>query len=326
MAGTRRRALLLLPVLLATGTAVGVGSAAHAAAGKVVSERWLGPRTVDLTVESPANHRSLPVRVIVPAGWSRDATRTWPVLYLLHGGNDDYTSWTRETDIERLSADAQVLIVMPEAGRDATYVDWFRPDGGPNAGLWETFHLTELWQVLRSGYRAGESRGVAGISSGGTGAMTYAGRHPGTFRAAAAYSAPLNLFDPLLRTVLLRTAADNGDDPNAMWGSPILQAANWRAHNPLDLAPHLRGTSVYLSSGSTGLPGDLDPNGFWSPVQFGEIPVGLSTSMMARRLSTAGIPVTLHKYLNGTHSWPYWQRELHTSWPQLMGALGVALR
>jgi diacylglycerol O-acyltransferase/trehalose O-mycolyltransferase len=324
MARTRRYALLLLTVLLAAGTVVGAGHPAHAAPATLVSERWLDSRTVDLTVRSPANNRALPVRVIVPAGWSRTATRTWPVLYLLHGGNDDYTSWTRETDIEQLSANVQALIVMPEAGRDATYVDWFRPDGGPNAGLWETFHLTELWQLLRADYRAGETRGVAGISSGGTGAMSYAGRHPGMFRAAAAYSAPLNLFDPLLRTALLRTAEENGDDPMAMWGSPILQAANWRAHNPLDLAPNLGGTSLYLSSGTTGLPGDLDPNGSWSPVQFGEIPVGASTSAMAWRLSAARIPVTVNKYLNGTHSWPYWQRELHASWPQLMGALGVA--
>ena len=80
------------------------------------------------------------------------------MLYLLHGGNDDYTSWTRETDIEQLSANAQALIVMPEAGRDATYVDWFRPDGGPNAGLWETFHLTEEQAFARQV----DGRGVRG--------------------------------------------------------------------------------------------------------------------------------------------------------------------
>jgi len=324
MARLRVAGRLVLAVLLTLAAATVGGPAARAAeTATVLSERWLDARTVDLTVRSPANNRALPVRLLVPAGWSRTATRTWPVLYLLHGGNDDYTSWTRETDIEQLSAAAQVLIVMPEAGRDATYTDWNRPNGGPNAGLWETFHLTELWQVLRSGYRAGDARGIAGISSGGTGAMTYAGRHPGMFRGAAAYSAPLNLFDPLLQVVLLRTAAENGDDPTAMWGIPILQQDNWRQHNPVDLAANLRGTSVYLSSGSTGLPGDLDPNGFWSPVQFGEVPVGRSTRTMGDRLSAAGIPATVHLYLNGTHSWPYWQRELHASWPQLIGALGA---
>lgn len=321
----RRLAAGMLVALVASGVALAGGGTASAAAPSVVSEHWFDSREVDLSVYSPANNRDVPVRLLVPAGWSRTASRTWPVLYLLHGGNDDYTSWTRETDIEALSANAQVLIVMPDSGRDADFADWYNPAGGPNAGRWETFHLTELGSVLQAGYRAGSQRAIAGISSGGTGAIAYAARHPGMFRYAAAYSAPLNLFDPVLQAVILGTAANNGDDPNAIYGSPILQALNWHQHNPLDLAAGLRGTGVYLSSGTTGLPGDLDPNGFWSPEQFGEAVVGASTAALAATLSLYFIPVTVDLYGNGTHSWPYWQRELHKSWPLIMGSLGVPL-
>jgi len=318
-----RRVTQLVATVLAVAVA-GLAPAAPArAATAVVAERWLDARTVDLTVHSAANNRDYPVRLLVPTGWSRTATRTWPVLYLLHGGNDDYTSWTRETDIEALSATRQVLVVMPEAGRDAVYTDWYNPSGGPNAGRWETFHLTELWNVLQSGYRASNRRAVAGISSGGTGAIAYAARHPGMFTYAAAYSAPLDLFDPILQQVFLQTAADNGDDPKAIWGDPSLQAANWHAHNPEDLAAALRGTGLYLSSGTTGLAGDLDPNGFWSPVQFGEAVVGVDTARFVGKLYQSLIFPTAHLYGNGTHSWPYWQRELHSSWPAMMTALGV---
>jgi S-formylglutathione hydrolase FrmB len=317
-----RRAVLVLGLLAAVAGAAPAYADAGARAA-VVAERWLGEREVDLTVHSPANGRNLPVRLLVPPGWSRTADRTWPVLYLLHGGNDDYTSWTRETDVEQLSAGAPVLIVMPEAGRNANYADWYRPDGGPNGGRWETFHLTEVWQVLRDSYRAGTARAVAGISSGGTGAITYAARQPGTFRYAAAYSAPVNLFDPVLQAILLKTVADNGDDPGAVWGSPLWQAPNWRRHNPLDLVPDLRGTTLHLSSGTTGLPGDLDPNGSWSLLQFGEAVIGANTARLGLRLSLAGIPATVHLYPNGTHSWPYWQRELHTTWPALLRSLGA---
>ena len=316
-----RSALVLL--LVVAGTVFAGSSAAQAEGATVVAENWLDSRDVDLTVHSPANDRDYPVRLLVPTGWSRTASRTWPVLYLLHGGNDDYTSWTRETDIEAFSAAAQVLIVMPEAGRDAIYTDWYDTAGGPNAGLWETFHLTELWSLLQSSYRAGDARSVAGISSGGLGAVTYAARHPGMFKYAASYSGPMNLFDPIMRQILLQTAADNGDDPNAIWGSPTGQAANWHQHNPLDLARSLRGTGVYLSSGTTGLPGDLDPNGSWSPVQFGEAVVGASNYAMKGVLFISFIPATTDLYLNGTHSWPYWQREMHASWPKLMSSLGV---
>jgi diacylglycerol O-acyltransferase/trehalose O-mycolyltransferase len=310
-------------VLVAVLAVVLLGTPARAAAPAVVAEHWLDSREVDLTVHSPANDKDFPVRLLVPAGWSRTAGRTWPVLYLLHGGNDNYTSWTRETDIEALSAAAQVLIVMPDAGLDANYADWYDTGGGPNAGLWETFHLTELWQVLRDGYRAGTQRSIAGISSGGTGAITYAARHPGMFKFAAAYSAPLNLFDPVMQPVLLNNTAENGDDPMAVWGSPDLQKANWQQHNPLDLATKLRGTGLYFSSGTTGLPGDLDPNGSWSLLQLGEASIGATTAQMVGRLLLGGIPATVHLYLNGTHSWPYWQRELHASWPALLGSLGA---
>lgn len=316
-----RSALVLL--LAAAGTLVAGGGVALAAGATVVAEHWLDSREVDLTVHSPANDRDYPVRLLVPAGWSPTASRTWPVLYLLHGGNDDYTSWTRETDIEAFSATAQVLIVMPDAGRDALYTDWYDTGGGPNAGLWETFHLTELWSLLQGSYRAGDARSVAGISSGGLGAIDYAARHPGMFKYAASYSGPMNLFDPVLQQVLLQTAANNGDDPDAIWGSPTAQAANWRLHNPLDLAKGLRGTGLYLSSGTTGLPGDLDPNGSWSLEQLGEAVVGASNYAMTGRLFLSFIPVTTDLYLNGTHSWPYWQRELHTDWPALMASLGV---
>ena len=320
-----RLATAVAITLAMVGAAVVGTGVAHADTASVVSEHWFDSREVDLTVFSPANNRTYPVRLLVPAGWSRTATRTWSVLYLLHGGNDDYTSWTRETDIESLSANYQVLIVMPEAGRDADYADWYNPSGGPNAGLWETFHLTEVWSVLQSGYRAGNLRSIAGISSGGTGAITYAARHPGMFKYAASYSGPMNLKDPVLQQVILYTASNNGDDPNAIWGSPTDQASNWTAHNPLDLAASLKGTGLYLSSGTTGLPGDLDPNGFWSPEQFGEAVVGASNyALWGKLLFSYFILSTTDFYLNGTHSWPYWQRELHKSWPLLMSSLGVS--
>ena len=39
-----------------------------------------------LTLRSPALAAETKVRVLLPAGYSDDPDRTWPVLYLLHGG------------------------------------------------------------------------------------------------------------------------------------------------------------------------------------------------------------------------------------------------
>jgi S-formylglutathione hydrolase FrmB len=49
----------------------------------------------------------------------------------------------------------------------------------------------------------------------------------------------------------------------------------------------------------------------------------MSSRSFTDRLRTAGIPVTVDYYGAGTHSWPYWQRALHQSWPVLASALGL---
>ncbi len=64
------------------------------------------------------------------------------------------------------------------------YADaWNGGAGEPPA--WETFHLVELIELLDRNWRADGARPVAGVSMGGFGAMAYAARHPGMFRAAA---------------------------------------------------------------------------------------------------------------------------------------------
>ena len=40
------------------------------------------------------------------------------------------------------------------------------------------------------------------------------------------------------------------------------------------------------------------------------------------KLKQNNIPVTAHIYQGGYHYWDYWQREFHSSWPVLAGALG----
>jgi S-formylglutathione hydrolase FrmB len=240
------------------------------------------------------------------------------VVYLLQGCCDSggYISWTRSTDVQQLTAHSDVLVVMPDGGAVGFYSDWLH---GP---AWETFHLVELRQLLERGYHAGEQRAVAGLSMGGLGAMAYAARHPGMFRAAAAFSGVLHT-----RTSygagprgITRLIEGNGEDPLGLWGDPDQQAKVWAAHNPYDLVPRLRGTALFVSAG-TGHPGPLDPKGISadSLEQF----VHAQTVAFVDRLRATHIPATVDLYGPGTHTWPYWQRELHRSWPLLTRALGI---
>jgi S-formylglutathione hydrolase FrmB len=316
--------LLLAPLCGATTAAADDGGDQAPGPGRtgawVTSVRELDDRTLDLTVRSKAMQGSVPVRVILPKSWKSDRRRTFPALYMLHGGGDDYTSWTRETDLEELAENSEALVVMPEAGRFGYYSDWYV--GTPR---WETFHTVELVRLMERQFRAGSTRAVVGLSIGGFGALNYTARHPGLFRYAASMSSYVDLDDPVVRFLLDIGSARDGTDLNDVWGDPKEHEDIWRAHSPAARPDAFRGTKVFLSSGN-GMPGPLDQGHEPSVVLVGaaaEMAFPTSMKKFAASLRSVGVDVTTHFYAPGTHSWPYWQRELHLIWPTVMEELGA---
>jgi S-formylglutathione hydrolase FrmB len=286
------------------------GTAAADDGAHVVAQQWIDARTLDLTIDSPAMAANEQVRLLLPPDWNTRPHERWPVLYLLHGCCDSYVSWTRSTDVEQLTAGTDVLVVMPEAGTDGFYSDWWNGgSGGPPR--WETFHLTELRQILERGFRAGPRRAVAGLSMGGYGAMKYAGT--GLFRAAASYS---GVVDPLSNPGGVLAFLY----PDALWGDPVAQRAIWVANDPTDHADLLHGVKLFVASGN-GQPGPDDGSSQTTdPI---EAEVYAESLNFVHALRQAHVPVTTDFYGPGTHSWPYWQQDLHQSFPMLMRAIGA---
>jgi diacylglycerol O-acyltransferase/trehalose O-mycolyltransferase len=325
-----RRAVLTGAAGLAAAPFLGLRVArAHPAPARerarVVGEERLDERTLDLTVSSPALAATAMVRLLLPPNWTPDPRRSWPVLYLLHGAWDDYTAWTRETDLADLTRDSGLLVVMPDAGRAGFYSDWWNGGAGGAPG-WETFHLDETRRILERDYGAGPDRVVAGLSMGGFGALSYAARHPGVFRAAASFSGVLDPPDagphepsaydgPAFLRMILES---NGLDPLDLWGDPAAQAAVWAAHSPVALARRLTRIPIFVSSGD-GRPGPLDPAG--SPADPDVEPLcELMSERLVDRVRALGGDVTSRLYGAGRHAWPYWERELHAAFPMLVDA------
>ncbi|MFD4029427.1 alpha/beta hydrolase [Streptomyces sp. NPDC058637] len=323
-----RRALTALAattVLLATGAVGATGVAAGASAttatasgARIVSESRIDARTLDLTVDSPAVGRTLPVRVVLPAGFETQPDRTWPVLYLLQGAHDDYTSWTRETDVEQFLADKDVIAVMPSSGPTGIPTAWWNY-GSSSAPDYETFQVEEVMELLRLRYRASGTRAVAGVSTGGYGALAFAARHPGTFGAAASYSGIVDTTAIGMPTVLNAIVARELLLPLTLWGSPLLNRERWILRNPAAQAGKLSGTRLYLSQGS-GIPN----------IDFGNLEGAFLEGSLWRqaqgfteRLKALNVPAEVHLYSGGSHAWPYWQREFKTSWPLLAAGLGL---
>jgi S-formylglutathione hydrolase FrmB len=299
---------MTLVVLLATN---GLAAPTADTGATVTGETRVDSQTLDITIKSPSSEQSTrKVRLLLPSGWSKTASRTWPVLFVLHGGFDDYKSWTGKTDIESLAASRQAIIAMPDTSWCSAYSDWWNYGNGGRP-KWETFVLTEVRQILERGYRAGTSRAVAGNSMGGLGAMKFAANHPELFKAAASFSGDV---DPLHQysggTGYTYPGLACGADWKRVWGDPAIpaQRAIWERNDPWNQAAGLRGLSLFLSSGGTG--------------DSVEAQVDKETKGLASKLQLLGIPVTTHFY-SGTHSWSYWQQELHRAWPQLMSAIGA---
>jgi S-formylglutathione hydrolase FrmB len=109
-------------------------------------------------------------------------------------------------------------------------------------------------------------------------------------------------------------------NPN-LWGDPIAQAEVWKSHNPATLASAFKGTALFISYGN-GKPGPLDAAGAGSDSL--EALLGSMNESFTDELEKAGVPATIDAYGPGTHTGPYFDRELAKALPILRNALAAA--
>ena len=222
---TMRRALLALTCLVAFLAPAPARAASAFTCGP--------PRCLDVAVPYPSNLK-VPddhVRILLPARYDPTGPG-YPVLFLLHGAGDTYQSWTENTDVAALTKRYHLIVVMPDGGRNANagwYSDW--KDGSRD---WESFHIDVLipwidshFDTLGDGHRA-----VAGLSMGGFGAMSYAGRHSGLFAAAASFSGAVDTqyVSPVSGVAFAELNSRYGTPDQRVWGdqttdSPALSSA-----------------------------------------------------------------------------------------------------
>ena len=67
----------------------------------------------EINVRSEKMNRDIPITVITPESY--DTTKTFPVIYLLHGFSDNNTRWASTGVIGPLADQYDIIFVMPEA-------------------------------------------------------------------------------------------------------------------------------------------------------------------------------------------------------------------
>ncbi|MEV0331334.1 MULTISPECIES: alpha/beta hydrolase family protein [Nocardia] len=288
-------------------------------------------RTWHLKVYSAAMKKDITIDVQRPVDESKPA----PNFYMLNGldAGEGSASWAAQTNALGFLADKQVNVIQPIGGRGSYYTDWKQED--PRLGLnkWTTFFTQELPPLLDATLGSTGLNSLAGLSTSGTSVLQLAEAKPGLFKSVAAYSGCAQIADPMgKQAVKFSVETWAGGKTANMYGADNDPA--WVENDPVINAEKLRGTNLYISSGS-GMPTNADVayylNG--SPGPMGVVNLGLGVGIEAAtnacsqnlkaKLDSLGIPATYQFTPMGTHYWPYWEQALHESWPLLAQGMGI---
>jgi S-formylglutathione hydrolase FrmB len=137
--------------------------------------------------------KSMAYDIYVPNSYA-NATRRYPVIYLLHwyGGNKE--NWGA-TGIQSLVDTIEAIAVVPSDASTASW--WMDSSKNPSQRLC-TFLVQDLKRHIDSLYQTDPSKsktGICGVSMGGYGALNALRRHPDIFGAAFSIVGGVSLFD-----------------------------------------------------------------------------------------------------------------------------------
>ncbi len=154
----------------------------------------------DLTLPSAALGREVRYSVLLPESF--DGTKSYPVLYMLHGAGGGNNDWFDGGNIASHTGGLsnEMIIVAPQGsfdGFDAFYIDGFQGKGIN----YETFFFNEFMPAIEAMYKGNGKRGIAGLSMGGFGSLYYGLKYADKFAGIYACSPALgiegapNIFD-----------------------------------------------------------------------------------------------------------------------------------
>lgn len=143
-----------------------------------------------IKVFSECMNREIPVRVIVPKGYSKSTE--YPVVYLLHGyGGNEESFLALKPNLQEDSNQYKMILVMPN-GENSWY--WDSPID-PNKQF-ATFITKELVNYIDSHYStidAPQGRAITGLSMGGQGALYHGIKSSDIFGACGSMSGGVDI-------------------------------------------------------------------------------------------------------------------------------------
>lgn len=251
-------------------------------------------------VRSATLGRAVKYCAILPPSYDTGKTRTYPVLYWLHGLGEneqtfvDFGGWNLVENLQEKKHIGEYIIVIPDGGRS------FYINSHNGKMRYEDFFIREFLPAVEKKFRTKSgraNRGIAGVSMGGYGALRFAFEYPNLFSAVSVHSAAL--LDRLPQNLPTQSRGMQRQllIVAAVFGMPV-DAQFWEKNNPIQIARTAAGLNrlkIYFDCGTE------DEYGFDRGAQ------ALSDALKSR-----GIAHEFHLYRGG-HGWAYLSEHAHAS-------------
>lgn len=266
-----------------------------------------GSRVQYKTYQSALMSRELRYALYLPPSYDGSGTRKYPVLYFLHGLNENEMRWSTRGEADLIldkmiaaKSIGEFIVAIPMSSTTSFYTN-----ARNGMAAWEDAVVKEFIPMIESGYRVNATRatrGISGISMGGYGSLKIAMKHPEMFGSVSAHSAAL-VPDFNSTTVTgrrldsFKALFDNIYGIGFAGGGP-LDLTYWNANNPLELAKDtakLQGMKIYVDCGTE------DEYGFYAGEQ-----------ALDDLLTKAKYPHTAGLF-PGTHGWDYAKQHIQQS-------------
>jgi S-formylglutathione hydrolase FrmB len=317
--------------LLLAGAALASSALAQqpAAMGRVITD----------TLWSQALGANKAIVVYLPPSYARETARRYPIAYYLHGAGGDETNWTRLAQLNAVmdsliaAGRPEMIVAMPDGDPWSFYtthnilLDFagcrrvMLPDTASAATAardcvawshYDDYIANDVVRHMDAKFRTQatrESRGIAGLSMGGYGAMLLSLQYPRVFAAAASHSGVLSPLDFVMGKSFARPLPRNSTDSarfertraafaprtRVIFGN---DSAGWYARDPATIAARLKATGQTLPA----LFVDTGTEDIYTP----------QSRAFRDAMAALGAPVEYREW-PGAHTWSYWRAHLPES-------------
>lgn len=219
--------------------------------------------------------------VVLPDDPSYES-KDYPVLYLLHGLEDNNNCWLQRTQIERYAITNNMIVIMPEVQR-SFYTDM--AFGLP----YFTYISDELPKICKKLFHITSDPNktyIAGLSMGGYGALKCALHHPDKYAAVASFSGLLDV----------RKALESGqwslpkNETISIFGNRLEAKDDINQLTAKAVKEHVQLPFIYLTCGLSD-------------------PLYENNESLRKQMDFLHIPYVYEEWAGG-HEWPFWDKSI----------------